>query len=130
MRRIKNGQDDKQCCAQACSRHSFLCAIIQAIELLRQSISYLALRKEKSMLLHYPYNSSPANNSERLLRADRQNKNPKIEHEVQQHTSVTVLRSVMHKSSHLRTGEPVLNWYWFLTDQYQNIDKLLDKLCC
>jgi len=76
---VKNRKSDGSYRAQACThlfsyadKHSFLCAINQTIELLRQTICSLALRKDESMPLHYPCNSSSANNSERPSRAKRQ----------------------------------------------------------
>lgn len=89
LQTITNGKSGRRCQAQAyIDTHCFFCAIIQVIELLRQSICYLTLRKEKSMLLHYPRNSSPANGTRQFkktaFKGQSTNKSQKIEHEVQQ----------------------------------------------
>lgn len=50
--------------------HTLVLVYYEVIQLLRQSISYLTLRNEKSMLLHYPRNSSPAKSKKSFKMTD------------------------------------------------------------
>lgn len=92
---------------------SFLCAVIQVIELLRQSIYYLTLRKEKSMLLHRPCYSSTGNSTRQFKKTVcvvlecKQEK--RTEHQVPQSGEQVLSITLCSGMQRLHIYEPHLN---------------------